>query len=448
MNSTLIKNGFVLGSGYTDIAVVGNKITKIEQNLLADNGDQVIDAKGCVVYPGLINTHHHLTQSLAKAVPAGINLDLNHWLGAVPYALWPKFTPEIIYTGAVLGLYELIRSGCTTCADHFYIYHRDVSMEIEDALYQAAADVGIRFVHCRGGATHTGSHRGGSTSDFVPESLDLYLQRLQKTCATYHQSSDDAMRKLVVAPTSIVHTSPPEHLQAFSDFARTNGLRLHSHLLEVGYDEIMAQENYQLRAIDYAESTGWLGDNVWFAHLVHADDYAIKKMAQTGTGIAHCPTSNCRLGSGVAKVPEMARAGMKVSLGVDGSASSESASMMNELMLSWLLHRSQSGPAATTLPEVLSWGTKGGAEVLGFTNLGELKCGMLADLTVIDLDQPRFWGMWDQPYAPVACGEPITVKTSMINGNIVYQDQGLTGLDIHKLKADARQAVTALMKNT
>lgn len=442
---TLFKGGTLWQHGVADLLIEGNKIVSVAKEIIAEPGTLVKDVSGHFIYPGFINTHHHLTQSLAKAVPAGINSDLNHWLGAVPFALWDKITPEVFYHSAVLGFYELIRSGSTTCADHFYIYHQDFNQELEDALYQAASDTGIRFVHCRGGATHSGSHRGTKSTSMEPESVDLFLSRLGKTRKQHHDASESSMSRLVAAPTSIVHTSPPSDLREISSYAREHQLRMHSHLLEVTFDEEAALKHYELRAIDYAASADWLGDDVWFAHLVHADSYAIDLMAQTGTGIAHCPMSNCRLGSGVASVPAMHQKGMPVSIGVDGSASSESGSMINELMLSWLVHRSVNGAQATDVDTVMEWATTGGAKVLGFEKLGKLEPGMLADFSIIDLNQPRFWGLWEKQWAPVVCGEPIQVEEVYINGKSVYSDNSLRDIDILSLQSKVSESLIKLM---
>lgn len=446
---TLIKDGLIWGHGHKDILFAGNKILKIAPRITPNPKTQpttkILSAKDKLVFPGLINTHHHLTQSIAKGVPAGINADLNQWLGAVPFALFDKMTPEVFYTSARLGFYELLRSGCTTCADHFYLYHKDFDMEMETILHRAASEMGIRFVHCRGGSTHKGSHRGSNTVKIEPETADQFLERLDHAVIRYHDASDDAMSRVVVAPTSIIHTNPPEDLIVLARYARAKGLRMHSHLLEVPFDEQMAQKNYDISAVDYAESVEWLGEDVWFAHLVHADQHAIRKLADSGTGIAHCPVSNCRLGSGIASIPAMAKAGMPISLGVDGSASAESGSMINELMQTWLIHRASGNPKATEIEDVVSWATTGGAEVLGLPKVGQLTEGMCADLSVISLDDPRFWGVWDKQWTPVMCGEPVSVDHVFINGKEVFRNGLPLGMDLEKLRADTLQALKTVM---
>ncbi len=437
VDTTLIRGGLLPDAGPADILVRGRRIAAIGTDLPLPRGAATVDARGRLIYPGLVNTHHHLAQSLLKGVPAGINQGLSEWLGSVPYRTWPHFTPETLYTAAVTGFSELLRAGCTTCADHHYLYHHDSSPALEDALFDAAEAVGIRLVLCRGGSTVNDRHRLPDGSPIRPETLDRFLARLEETIGRRHDSSAEAMTRVAVAPTSLVHSSSPDQLRAMADFARDQGVRLHSHLLEVAGDDLASREKYGLSAIDLAESVGWLGPDVWFAHMVHADPETIARLGASGTGIAHCPSSNCRLGSGIAPVPDLEKAGVRISLGVDGSASAESGSPVNELLLSWLLHRATGGPHTTSVEQVLGWGTRGGAEVLGFEALGELRPGAIADLAIYDLDQPRFAGLWEPRWAPVICGEPITAESVMINGDWRVRGGQVVGIDPEKLRAES-----------
>ena len=252
----------------TDIRIRDGVITEIGNQLLPTDDEQVIDASGCVVWPGLVNTHHHLAQSVLKGVPEGLNQALGDWLGSVPYRFWPKISPQLMYHAARLGLYELLRSGATTCADHHYLYHADSSPEVEDAVWAAADELGIRLVLCRGSATVQGSHKGMLKHGIQPENVELVMQRMERSYRQYHQAGDNAMRRLVVAPTSLVHSATADDLRTLAAWARERQLKLHSHLLEVSFDDIQAQEKYGQRAIDYAASCDWLGNDVWFAHLV------------------------------------------------------------------------------------------------------------------------------------------------------------------------------------
>lgn len=428
-----------------DIRISGGLITEIGINLSAGEDERVIDASHCVIYPGFVNTHHHLAQSILKAVPAGINQSLGDWLGSVPYRFWPSITPEMMYVAAKVALYEQMRSGVTTCADHHYLYHANTSPEVEAAVWQAAEDLGVRFALCRGAATGVGSHKGMSSHNIQPESVDQVIARLEQSYTHHHQSSSNAMQRLVVAPTSMVHTSPREHLKVLAQWARAHELRLHSHLLEVAHDEAMSQQNFGMSAIDYAESCDMLGKDVWFAHLVKADQAGIEKLAATGTSIAHCPTSNCRLGSGIAPVTAMRKAGMRITLGVDGSASAEAASMLQELNMAWLLHRSQFGAEATHVEEVIDWGSRNGADLLGL-NTGRIEIGTCADLVLFDIDAPRYAGMHSLLEAPVMCGEPASIKYSFVNGRQVIDNGQVAGIDEHQLAHEARTCVKELLE--
>jgi cytosine/adenosine deaminase-related metal-dependent hydrolase len=244
------------------------------------------------------------------------------------------------------------------------------------------------------------------------------------------------MRQLVVAPTSLMHSTTAEQLKELAAFARANHLRMHSHLLEVGFDEQQAQKLHGMSAVNYAEQCHWLGEDVWFAHLVKATASDIQTLASTKTGIAHCPTSNLRLGSGIAPIIDMQKAGMPISIGVDGSASSESASMLQELNLAWLIHRAVHGADATQLAQVIQWGTQGGAEILGYKNLGTLDINQLADIVLYKTDDPRYCGVHEARLAPVMLGEPANVEYSFINGELVVQQGLVKGLDKDSLIED------------
>lgn len=427
-----------------DIRIKDGVIAAIAPTLNREPDDELIDASHSVVYPGFVNTHHHLAQSILKGVPAGLNQGLGEWLASVPYRFWPQITPDLMYVAAKLGLYEQLRSGVTTCADHHYLYHASTSPELEDAVWRAAEDLGIRLVLCRGGATVQGSHKGMKDSGIVPESLELSLDRLDASYKRYHDNSPFSMRRLVVAPTSLVHTSPAEDLRLYAQWAKERNLLRHSHLLEVSFDEQMAQQNFGMSAIDYAAHCDWLGDDVWFAHLVQSDAHAIELLAQTKTRIAHCPTSNCRLGSGIAPVLEMEKAGIPIAIGVDGSASSENASMLQELNLAWLLHRTQGGPTATNVAQVLKWGTQNGADLLGLKT-GQIAEGYAADLVLYSLDAPRYSGVHSLLEAPILCGEPTLIKHSFVNGKPVVENGQVLGVDEAELVHDIKAAVLALL---
>ena len=443
MSEILIRHASLEGST-KDILVRNGVISAIANDLVAPPDVEVFDAEGLLVWPGMVNTHHHLAQSILKGMPSGINSNLNDWLIKVPFSAWPHFDAETMYVAAMIGFSELLRSGCTTCADHHYLYQKDYGPELESAVLSAAEDIGIRFVLCRGGATSTGSHLGLTNSGLiVNEDLDTMLLRLQDTLHNWHDPTPESMRRLVVAPTSLVHGAEPDHLRVLAEFAVEHDLRRHSHLLEVKRDEEITQQKYGMSAASYAEDVGWLGPDVWYAHLVHTDEDALAKFAESGTGIAHCPTSNCRLGSGIAPVVAMAAAGIPVSLGVDGSASAESGSMANEAMLTWLLHRAIDGASSTSLDQVKQWSTLGGANILGL-NIGRISIGACADLIFFDLSEPRYAGLWMPEYAPIVCGEPVQIARTMINGRWRVIDGQLVDTDIKELLLKAEEKIRGL----
>ena len=428
------------------LLVIDGRIAAVGRELQAPAGARVLDARQCVIWPGLVNTHHHLAQSLLKGVPASLHSGLGDWLAEVPYRFWAAFDPEILYTAAKVGLVETLESGVTTCADHHYLYHAHTSPELEDAVWRAADELGIRLVLCRGAATARGTHPGMTRAGFAPETTAQGVASLERSLARYHQPGADARRRLVVAPTSLVRAAAPEDLKTLVAFARQHHLQLHSHLLEVSADDEVARAQYGCGALDYAERVGFVGRDVWFAHLVQADGEAVRRLAQSGTGMAHCTTSNCRLGSGVAPAPALAAAGGRVGLGVDGSASSESGSMLQELNLAWLLHRAVGGPEATRPAEVLNWATAGGAALLGLADLGRIECGCPADLAVFDLDTPRLAGVHDTLHAPLLCGEPCTARYVLVGGELRVQNGEVVGVDRAALAAQARAAVRQLVQ--
>ncbi|XQU67422.1 Hydroxyatrazine ethylaminohydrolase [Cupriavidus sp. H18C1] len=346
-------------AGAADIRIRDGRIAEIAAGLAPLPGERVLDATGCVVYPGWINTHHHLFQNLLKAVPAGINADLQAWLAAVPYPRLAAFTAEVLRAAVRLGMAELLLSGTTTCADHHYLYHHGHGAETGDLLFEVADEMGLRLVLCRGGAIQSAAdHPGMSKTALVPETLDEMVADIERLKARYHDPAGDAMRRVAVAPTTPTFSLPPAMLRELAEFGRGLGLRLHTHLSETDNYVRFCREKYRCTPVEFVGEHGWLGPDVWFAHLVTLSPDEIRMLAATGTGMAHCPVSNARLGSGVAPVRALADAGVRISLGVDGVASNESGSMVNEANFAWLVHRAVGGAAQTTVEEVIHWGTR------------------------------------------------------------------------------------------
>jgi 8-oxoguanine deaminase len=426
--------------------------------LRPEPGEQLLDATDCVVYPGWVNTHHHLFQSLLKGVPAGIDATLTPWLKAVPYAHRGGFDEATLRLAARIGMLELMRSGCSTIADHHYIYYPGMGFDPSAVLFDEADKLGVRFMLLRGGATQTRDAEAGAPAHLQPETLDGMLADVERTVQRYHQRGPGARTRVALAPTTLTISLRPDEMKPVARAARALGVPMHTHMSEtVSYYEHCA-ERYGRLPIEVAAENEWLGPDVWFAHLVHLSEGERRQLAETRTGMAHCPQSNGRLGSGVAPAPALARAGARVSIGVDGAASNEAADMLSELHFAWLMHRALAGTAArprpagdgeqgadaVTVEQLVHWASAGGAEMLGFEGVGTLEVGQAADLAVYALDDPRHFGLHDPAIAPVVSGARPRLKWLLCGGQVRVQDDQIPGLDLAELNAQAREAVLRL----
>lgn len=393
-----------------------------ETGLEADN---VIDAQGMLLMPGLVNTHHHLYQTLTRAVPGAQNVELFPWLKTL-YPIWANMDAEAVYVSALVGLAELMLSGCTTAADHLYIYPNDVTLDDEIC---AAQEIGIRF-HATRGSMSRGESQGGLPPDRVVESEPDIIKDTQRVIETYHDPNPQAMLRIAVAPCSPF--SVTEDLMRESAWlARSYGVQLHTHLAETQDEEAYCLAQVGKRPVAYAESLGWLGDDVWFAHGVHVDTAEVERLARTRTGVAHCPSSNMRLASGIAPVRAYIDAGVPVGLGVDGSASNDSSHMLAEARMAMLLQRVLGTPAGLSAEEALRLATRGGAEVLGRDDIGQLAPGKAADIIGFRLDHLAYAGgaVHDAAAATVFCA-PQQVDLSIINGALVIKEGRLLTTDL------------------
>lgn len=386
--------------------------------------DETLTLRDHVVLPGLINTHHHMFQSLTRVTPAGQDHELFGWLRA-HYGLWANLRGEMIYTSTLTAMAELILSGCTTSSDHLYLYPNDC--RLDDSI-QAAAEIGMRF-HAARGSMSVGESKGGLPPDCLVEPEEAILRDTQRLIETYHDPRRGSMLQIVVAPCSPFSVSQAL-MRESARLARAYGVRLHTHLAENDNDVAYSLEQFGQTPAQYAESVAWLGTDVWHAHCVKLDRHGIGLFAQTGTGVAHCPSSNMRLGSGVAPLPAMLRAGVHVGLGVDGSASNDSGHMLAEARMALLLQRVGGDPAALTARQALELATRGGAAVLGRNDIGALAVGMAADFIAVDLNQVGFAGAWRDPAAAlVLCGPP-RVAYSVINGRVVVREGQIVTIDL------------------
>lgn len=410
------------------------------------DGETVLDARGGVISPGLVSTHHHLFQSVLKAVPTAINKPLEPWLRLVPNTYWSRIDERALNVAARIGMVELLLSGCTTVADHHYLFADMYEYDPAAVLFEAAEELGLRCVLARGGTTRA---RKFDTDEVIPaatETLDTMLRRVDGLVSRYHQSGRNAKRRIALAPNTPTWGVTPDELRTMAAAARSMGIPLHSHLSETDNYVRFCLETYNMRPLHFVAEHGWVGEDVWFAHLVHLDESELRLMAQTGTGMAHCPQSNCRLGSGIAPAPALNALGGRVSLAVDGAASNEACDMSAEMHCAWMIHRAIHGADAVTAEDVIRWSTSEGAAILGLSDVGKIEVGAAADLVVHGLDAPRCAGLHDPLVAPVVSGAT-TVRHVLMDGKPVVVDGMIPGLDLEQLLADAREVVGCLARH-
>ena len=394
---------------------------------LPSQADVVIDARDQLVLPGLVNTHHHLFQTLTRALRPAQDCSLFDWL-KVLYPLWARLTPEMIQVSTQIGMAELLLSGCTTSSDHLYLFPN--GCRLDDSI-EAAAQFGMRF-HAARGAMSVGQSQGGLPPDSVVEDEAAILADTQRLIERWHDPARHAMQRIVVAPCSPFSVSR-ELMRDAALLAREHGVSLHTHLAENDSDIVYTRENFGCTPAEYAESLGWLGPDVWHAHCVKLDAAGIAMFARTGTGVAHCPGSNMRLGSGIAPIRAMLDAGVPVSIAVDGSASNDSSHMLAEARLALLLQRVGSGPAALSARETLEMATLGGARVLGRDDIGALAPGMCADLISLPLDEVGMAGAGDDPVAAALFCHVPKVRHAVVHGKHLVRDGELCRIDLAAL---------------
>jgi cytosine/adenosine deaminase-related metal-dependent hydrolase len=419
----------------------------------AQEADEVIDANRHLVTPGLVNTHHHMYQSLTRAIPEVQNAELFGWLRGL-YPIWAGLTPEMVRVSTQIAMAELLMSGCTTSSDHLYIYPNGPhgKVKLDDSI-AAATEIGMRFVATRGSMS-VGQSQGGLPPDGVVEQEDFILKDTQRLIEQYHDASFGSMLNVAVAPCSPFSVSR-DLMRESALLARSyqgSGVRLHTHLAENDHDLAYSREKFGCTPAQYAQDLGWLGADVWHAHCVKLDDEGISLFAASRTGVAHCPCSNMRLASGIAPVRKMLNAGVPVGLGVDGSASNDAAHMVNEARQALLLARvgramqppetrqgktffgCDLGPAEMTARDALIVATRGGAQVLGRNDIGHLAVGMCADLVLFDLDTLGFAGgaVHDPLGSLLLCASPQADYT-VVNGNIVVREGHLETVDLGPL---------------
>lgn len=405
---------------------------------LPEEADEILNASGQVVLPGLINTHHHFYQTLTRAVPAAQDANLFNWLKTL-YPIWAGLTPDDIYLSTQTALAELALSGCTAASDHLYIYPNGCRLDDE---VHAAREIGLRL-HASRGSMSLGESKGGLPPDRVVEDEAFILKDSQRLIEAYHDPNPGAMTQIVLAPCSPFSVTK-DLMRMSASLAREYGVHLHTHLAETQDEEAFCLEKFGYRPVAYMDVLSWTGADVWFAHSVHVDQDEIALYAKTGCGVAHCPTSNMRLASGIAPILEMLRRGVKVGLGVDGSASNDGSHLLEEVRQAMLTARVRAGlkgaslsgeatPPLMTARQALEIATRGSAAVLGRSDLGALEVGMCADLFTVRLDRLGFAGGLHDPVGALVFCAPVQVDNTVVGGKFVVKDGQLVTIDLPKL---------------
>lgn len=394
---------------------------------LPNHADAVLDLSGHVVLPGLINTHHHMFQSLTRAVPGAQDAELFDWLRQL-YPIWARMTPDMIHVSTLTAMAELLLSGCTTTSDHLYLFPN--GCRLDDSI-AAASEIGMRF-HAARGSMSVGESQGGLPPDAVVEDEKVILADTQRVIEQYHDPDHAAMVRIVVAPCSPFSVSV-DLMRESASLARAHGVRLHTHLAENARDVEYSRAHFGYTPAEYADKLGWTGRDVWHAHCVQLDRAGIEQFAVTGTGVAHCPSSNMRLASGIAPIRAMLDAKVNVALGVDGCASNDSSHMLMEARQAMLLQRVGHGPAALNARDALELATLGGAAVLGRDDVGALSPGMCADFVAFDCNRLEFAGAESDPVAALVFCGPHHVSHSFVNGRQIVRDKRLVTVELERV---------------
>ena len=443
MTQTLIKGATILtmddeAREFTgDVLIDGGVITAVGPDLSQEEA-KVVHAEGCLLTPGLVNTHHHLYQTLTRAVPGGQDALLFGWLKTL-YPIWSRFGPEEMYVSASIGLAELALSGCTLTSDHLYLYPN--GSRLDDTI-AAAQDIGMRF-HPTRGAMSIGESNGGLPPDSLVEREPAILEDCIRVVDTFHDARDGAMVRVGIAPCSPFSVTR-DLMRDAAILARDKGVMLHTHLAENDEDIAYSLEMFGCRPGQYAEDLGWTGSDVWHAHCVKLDGSEIDMFARSRTGVAHCPCSNCRLGSGIAPLRDMRDAGVPVGLGVDGSASNDAGNLIAEARQAMLLQRVARGADAMSSREALWIATRGAAEVLGRHDCGQIAVGKRADIAIWDMNGIEAAGSWDK--AAILLAGPTRVKELFVEGRQIVQGGHLVSIDLEQMIGRQNRLAKALIQ--
>jgi len=428
--------------GYS-LLIKDNIINKIALEI-EFTADQVIDGADYFLYPGLINTHHHFYQTLTRNIAQVQNVELFDWLKYL-YPIWARLTPEAVYYSSLVAMGELLKTGCTTSVDQFYVFPRGQPKELLDQEFRAAQEIGIRF-HGSRGSMSLGEKDGGLPPDSVVQTEEEILSDSQRVIEKFHNSRPFAMQRVILAPCSPF--SVTENLLRESiKLARNYKVRSHTHLAETKDEEKFCQEIFSMRPLDYMKKVGWLGKDVWFAHGVHLTEREIDLLADTGTGVAHCPVSNQKLASGAANIPYMLKKRVPVGLAVDGSASNDSSNMIAELKAALLIHRLIYGISSMSAEKVLMMATNGGRDILNQSEIGSIEEDKAADMFLINTKKLGFTGgLSDSVSALVTSGDSQIVDINIVNGKMVVSDGRLVNINEEEVVEKANKISQKMME--
>ncbi|MBQ1310776.1 MAG: 8-oxoguanine deaminase [Blautia sp.] len=403
------------------------------------DADEILDASHMAMYPGLINTHHHLYQIFSRNLPAVQNMELFPWLKYL-YEIWKNLDEEVVYYSSLTGMGELLLSGCTTCLDHHYVFPKGHGMDLLDAQFAAADQLGMRFYATRG-SMDLSVKDGGLPPDSVVQTIDEIMKDSEEAVQKYHDPGKYSMHNVALAPCSPFSVSG-DLLRESAVLARKLGVRLHTHLAETKDEENYTLERFGMRPLQYMESLGWTGPDVWYAHGIHFTEDELDYLAKTGTGVAHCPISNMKLSSGIAKIPEMLKKGVPVGLAVDGSASNDGSSMLEEVRVAFLLHRLNSSNSAPSGYDILKIASRGSAKILGREALGQISAGMAADAFLVRENRLSLTGAMEDPGSVFGTvGLRGNVDYTIVNGKIVVRDGHLTGMDEEEISSRSSKVI-------
>jgi 8-oxoguanine deaminase len=427
-----------------DVLIDGNRVARVAAGIQVPESSigRVIDASSLVVAPGLVNTHHHFYQTLTRNLPAVQNAKLFEWLVYL-YEVWKGIDEEAVYVSSRLAMTELVKTGCTATTDHHYLYPNTFKDDLPGLQFRAASDVGVRFSPTRGSMSRS-KKDGGLPPDTTVQDEETILAQCEATIQRFHDPAADSMRRVALAPCSPFSVSE-DLMRKSAELARKYGVRLHTHLAETADEDDYCVKVYGRRPLRLMEDCGFIGRDVWYAHGIFFNDAELDLLARTGTGIAHCPSSNMRLGSGICRVREMLDRGVNVGLAVDGSASNDSSDMLGEARQALLLQRVRYGAAGLTAKEAWRIATQGGAMILGWPDAGRIEEGALADIACWNVNTLAYAGSMSDPSAALLfCGYNHAADAVIVNGNIVVDNGRVLGVDEEQLRDEANRVARRL----